>query len=145
MKRRLHIWDLLWDPNNVYDVIWWPNSSLKDFVAIFTVSLLFLRQCVWRKYNRFWASGYFFFCFFFSLSSSIPELTPACYQSNSLIFPPFIFIRALLIAICFILYYLLGWNFLSIWSLFGFFSPFRHDPHSFNFDFFNYFLNWIIF
>jgi hypothetical protein len=43
------------------------------------------------------------------------------FQSNSLIFPPFRFIRAFLIAICFILYYLLGWNFLSIWSLFGFF------------------------
>jgi hypothetical protein len=140
MKRRLHIWDLLWDPNNVYDVIWWPNSSLKDCVAIFTVSLLFLGQRVWRKYNRFCASDYFFS--FFLLSILLDSRVNPCMFSKQLFdFSSFQIYSCS--SNCYLFYFILSiglefsFNLILIW----FFSPFRHGPHSFDFDFLNYFLN----
>jgi hypothetical protein len=123
----------------VYNVIWSPNSSLKDCVAIFTVSLLFLGSACGEIITSFALMAFFFAFLLLSLLLS-SRVNPCIFSKQLFDFSSFqIYSYSFN---CYLFYFILSiglefsFNLILIW----FFSPFRHGSHSFDFDFLIIFL-----
>ena len=99
------------------------------------------RQRVWRKYNKFCASGCFFFFAFLLLSLLLGSRVNPCMFSKKLFDFSSFHIYSCFFN-CYLFYFILSiglefsFNLILIW----FFSPFRHGSHSFDFDFLIIFL-----
>jgi hypothetical protein len=124
----------------VYNVIWLPNSSLKDCVAIFTVSLLSLGSACGESITSFALVAVFFFAFLLLSLLLGSRVNPCMFSKKLFDFSSFHIYSCFFN--CYLFYFILSiglefsFNLILIW----FFSPFRHGSHSFDFDFLIIFL-----